>query len=122
MPDTRNTVETDLSPVAMEIIIAAGDGRKLAFDAVDAAAEGDFDRARELLSEAHKHVQHAHRIHTDQIQAEASGSEFPYSVLFSHAQDTLMTVNTEYRVLKKTVAVFERLDARIGRLEQEAAR
>lgn len=117
MPEILNDTEIDLTGVAMQIIIAAGDGRSLAFDAADAAADGDYEKAKSLLADAHKKVQEAHRIHTDQIQAEAAGQRLPYSLLFAHAQDTLMAVNSEYRVLKKTLAVLERFDARLARLE-----
>jgi PTS system cellobiose-specific IIA component len=116
------TGEVDLSPVAMQIIIAAGDGRKLAFEAVDAASNGNFEKSRELLAAAQKKVQEAHRIHTDQIQAEAAGRQTVYSLLFAHAQDTLMTVNTEYRILKKVLGVLESFEGRLSKLEKEIAK
>lgn len=115
-PPTNVTAE-DLTAVAMQIIILAGDARKLIFDAADASADNDFERTDSTLSEAHKKVQEAHRIHTDQIQSEASGVTLPYSMLFAHAQDTLMTVNSEYRVMRKTLAVLRNLESRIARLE-----
>ncbi|WP_198018444.1 PTS lactose/cellobiose transporter subunit IIA, partial [Sedimentibacter sp. B4] len=56
-------------------------------------------------------------IHTDCIQASAAGEPLSYSMLFTHAQDTLMTVNSEFRLVKKLAAVFERVDARLAALE-----
>jgi len=102
----------------MQIIINAGDARKLSFEAADAIAEGDFTTAVELLDQAQVKVREAHRQHTDCIQAAAAGEDLPYSMLFTHAQDTLMTVNSEYRLVRKLTAVFQRIDERLTALEK----
>jgi PTS system cellobiose-specific IIA component len=62
-------------------------------------------------------VREAHTIHTDCIQASAAGEPLPYSMLFTHAQDTLMTVNSEFRLVRKLAAVFAALDARLAAVE-----
>ncbi|MCA0251113.1 MAG: PTS lactose/cellobiose transporter subunit IIA [Actinobacteria bacterium] len=110
--------EDKLVPAAMQIIINAGDARKLSFEAADAIAEGDFTTAVELLDQAQVKVREAHRQHTDCIQAAAAGEDLPYSMLFTHAQDTLMTVNSEYRLVRKLTAVFQRIDERLTALEK----
>lgn len=105
---------------AMQIIILAGDARALTFAAGDALAEADFARADELLEQAQPKLREAHTIHTDCIQASAAGEPLTYSMLFTHAQDTLMTVNSEFRLVRKLSSVFERVDARLDALERTA--
>ena len=113
--------EDKLVPAAMQIIINAGDARKLSFEAADAIAEGDFTTATGLLDQAQIKVREAHRQHTDCIQAAAAGEDMPYSMLFTHAQDTLMTVNSEYRLVRKLSGVFERINSRLNALEGATA-
>ena len=103
----------------MQIIILAGDARKLTFEAGDALAAADFAKAAEQLDVAQDKVRDAHRIHTDCIQAAAAGEHLPYSMLFTHAQDTLMTVNSEFRLVRKLAGVFEAIDARLTALENQ---
>ena len=109
--------EDSLVSAAMQIIILAGDARRLTFEAGDALAAADFAKAGEQLEVAQDKVRDAHRIHTDCIQAAAAGEYLPYSMLFTHAQDTLMTVNSEFRLVKKLATVFESIDARLAALE-----
>jgi PTS system cellobiose-specific IIA component len=109
--------EDALVSAAMQIIILAGDARRLVFEAGDALAEADFVRADELLEQAQLKVREAHTIHTDCIQASAAGEPLPYSMLFTHAQDTLMTVNSEFRLVRKLASVFEHVDGRLSALE-----
>ena len=111
---------TAIAEAAMQIIILAGDSRRLTFEAGDAIAEGDFGLVSDLLEQARAKVREAHTIHTDCIQASAAGEPLGYSMLFTHAQDTLMTVNSEYRLVKKLAGVFERIDTRLDALERTA--
>ncbi len=113
-----NTDEDALVSAAMQIIILAGDARRPTFEAADALAGTDFSGAAELLEQAQGKVREAHTIHTDCIQASAAGEPLAYSMLFTHAQDTLMTVNSEYRLMKKMATLFERLGARLDALER----
>ncbi|MCW5953904.1 MAG: PTS lactose/cellobiose transporter subunit IIA, partial [Propionibacteriaceae bacterium] len=113
--------QDSLVSAAMQIIILAGDARRLTFEAGDALAAADFTGAGDLLDQAQQKVRDAHRIHTDCIQAAAAGEDLPYSMLFAHAQDTLMTVNSEFRLVRKLAVVFERIDTRLVALEGAAA-
>jgi len=110
----------DLAEPSMSIIISAGDGRKVAFDAIEALAAADYAKAGALLEVAQNNFRDAHRVHTECIQAAAS-EEFPYSVLFTHAEDTLMTAEAQFRLIKKLLPVFENLDRRLAAVEAAVA-
>jgi len=103
---------------AMDIIIQAGDARLLIFDALTAMADNDYEKTAEKLQEAQKKMTEAHKIQTDMIQGEAKGEEIGYSLLFTHAQDTLMTIYSELNIAKKLYKVFEPLEKRITGLEK----
>ena len=79
--------------VAMQIVISAGDARNAAGKALDCVAAFDFAGATEHMEEANNHICAAHNAQTEMIQSEIAGTEtIQPSLLFNHAQDTLMTV------------------------------
>lgn len=104
----------DVNAVAMEVIINAGDGRVCIDRAMDCLASLDFDGAEERLAEAGSKVLAAHKAQTATIQAQAAGEEVEYSLLFTHAQDTLMTISAELHMAKKMMPVVRALAARVS--------
>lgn len=112
-------VDNDQAQAAMSIILAAGNAREKVYQAIPAANDGDFEAATGLVSEAQGEITQAHKVHTDHIQAEAGGVETPYSLLFTHAQDTLMTAYSEFRLIKKLMPLFSSFDARLRALEDQ---
>lgn len=103
---------------AMDIILAAGDARDGVYKAIAAATEGDYASATALLDAAQSDIQRAHRVHTAHIQGEASGEATPYSLLFTHAQDTLMTAYSEFRLMKKVMPLLAAFHDRLTALEE----
>ncbi|MFT4104694.1 MAG: PTS lactose/cellobiose transporter subunit IIA [Lacrimispora sp.] len=101
--------EDKVVKVAMEIVIAAGEARNKAGKALDYVEAFDFEQAKKHLEEARKDILKAHNAQTDMIQAEISGEEsIPPSLLFNHAQDTLMTIMTEVNLTEKMIMLFEK--------------
>ena len=103
---------------AMAIILNAGDARVKCKEALDAIAVYDFELAKENLKEAQNKITVAHRVQTNAIQDESAGNESSYSVLFTHAQDTLMTINSEIIIAKQMIKIFESYEKRIAALEK----
>ena len=86
----------ELNQVAMQIILKAGDARNQIQQAVAAAKKGDFAQADELALMARESIRQSHVIHTQMISKEARGDvKIIPTLLFNHAQDTLMTINSE---------------------------
>lgn len=99
---------------AMEMILHAGDGRLNVMQALDALAEDQDELASELLNKAYKDIQEAHKKQTSILQQIAAGEiEEHYSVLFSHAQDTLMTIYSEYNLAIKLLKIVNSLKRKI---------
>jgi PTS system cellobiose-specific IIA component len=103
---------------AMGIIMHAGDARLLIYEALTAISGNDYDSATEKLKEAQKKMTEAHKIQTDMIQGEARGEGIGYSLLFTHAQDTLMTIYSELNLAKQLYKMFESFEQRISKLEK----
>ena len=74
-----------------------------------AMAAGDQERAEELLKEAEELIVKAHNAQTEVIQSQVAGENMEYSLLFIHAQDTIMTINTELRMTKKLLPIVKML-------------
>ncbi|MFV0381983.1 MAG: PTS lactose/cellobiose transporter subunit IIA [Breznakia sp.] len=97
----------ELVEVAMQIILHAGDARIKLEEALKYLKEMDFTKAKEVLIEAEECIRLAHLSQTKVIQDETRGRSYDSSLLFNHAQDTLMTVMSEGKITKQMIEVFE---------------
>lgn len=104
---------------SMSILINSGEARNLIKEAYDNILENKYDLANKCIKEAHKYILEAHKKQTDEIQKEASGDKIEYSLLFSHAQDTMMTINSEFITCKKMLKLFKNVDDRLKNLEEK---
>jgi PTS system cellobiose-specific IIA component len=110
-------MDEELTATAMTIILHAGDARSALRRVYEALAGGDREAAQSALTLARDEIRQAHQAQTDLIQAEAAGAQHTITLLFSHAQDTLMTINSEVVTAGNLLAVFDALDTRITALE-----
>ncbi|MDQ0155813.1 PTS lactose/cellobiose transporter subunit IIA [Robertmurraya andreesenii] len=99
----------ELALISMNVILHAGNARDFVYQAVDKASNGDFDQADELMNQANEEIITAHKAQTETLQKEAEGFDFPFSPLFGHAQDTLMTVKAEMNVMREIIKLYKRL-------------
>ena len=105
--------ETDsLNELSMNILIHAGNARELLVKGLNALEEMDFDVAEDLVKAARKEVVVAHGLQTETLQMEASGEQIRYSTLFCHAQDTLMTAQSEILIGEHMVRLFRKFAAK----------
>ncbi|MDH6366557.1 MULTISPECIES: PTS lactose/cellobiose transporter subunit IIA [unclassified Breznakia] len=95
---------------AMEIILAAGDARSKCMEALEAIANEDITKAESLLKEAQYEITKAHQVQTETIQEEMRDEQSTeYSLLFAHAQDTLMTIYSEINITKQLIKIFNKV-------------
>ena len=102
----------------MQMILHAGDARELIMKALDAVGQGRYEEAQKELIEAKEELRQAHVFQTSVIQSEAAGTKYEYSLLFTHAQDTVMTIFSEMNLAKKIIALYQDMDRRMQVLEQ----
>lgn len=97
----------ELTNAAMQIILAAGDARLLINDAVKKASEKNFSEAENLMIEARKKIAEAHGYQTSIVQTEAAGKKYEYSLLMTHAMDTLMTIASEWNITENMLFLYK---------------
>lgn len=105
--DKKNQNEDDLTTVAMEIILHAGDARLKKDKAIEYSKEGDFQQADELIAEAREDIRQAHLAQTNIIQNETAGRHYELTLLFNHAQDTLMTIMSEVKTAVEIINLYK---------------
>ena len=106
--------ENELIPVAMQIILHAGDARIKITEALKSAKRFDFEEAAQKMKEGKHEITLAHNCQTEIIQNEASGISYGFSLLFAHAQDTLMTINSEVRMAEEMIDILKLIDEKCG--------
>ncbi|MEH7109713.1 PTS lactose/cellobiose transporter subunit IIA [Bacillus sp. JJ1764] len=110
-------IDDNTAKNAMQIILHAGDARVHCMNALKAIENSNFEKAKEEMKRASDEIVKAHHIQTNSISAETQGEVGVYSVLFAHAQDTLMTIYSEINIAKRMIKIFEAYDARLAKLE-----
>ena len=66
------------------------------------------------MNEAEALIVKAHNAQTEVIQSQVSGENMEYSLLFVHAQDTVMTITTELRMTQKLLPIVKMLVEKKG--------
>lgn len=104
-----------LAEKAMQIILHAGDGRKQLQLAINTMLnDGDDGAIQATLDEAKTEITKAHNIQTAVIQEHIEDDGQINSILFIHAQDTLMTINSEMLLVRNMVAMYRKLTEKLN--------
>lgn len=101
--------DEELAQVAMKVILNAGDARNYLDEAAQHLSKLNFDGVDTSLAQADEKILLAHNAQTGMIQRQAAGEKFEYSLLFVHAQDTLMTIDAELHFFKQLLPTFRAL-------------
>ena len=95
--------------IVMGIIMAGGNAKAHAVEAITAAKKGDFTEAEKKLEEANQAIVDAHNTQTEMLTAEARGEHTPIDLYMVHAQDHLMTGVTFVDLAKEIVEVYKKV-------------
>ncbi|MDO4774310.1 MAG: PTS lactose/cellobiose transporter subunit IIA [Aerococcaceae bacterium] len=99
----------EMELIIFEIINHGGTAKALAYEALEAAEQGDYAKAEALLKESDQSLLNAHKIQTKMIQEEAAGKKHEVSVLFVHAQDHLMTAIEARTLIEYLIKLHKRI-------------
>ena len=106
----KTTIE-QLNSAAMQIILHAGDCRNLLNEAInDLLDDKSEEEVKDKITQAKKEITKAHVIQTDMIQSSINEEELQTTVLFTHAQDTLMTINSEVNLVQSMIRLYRKLE------------
>ena len=95
--------------IVMGIIMAGGNAKAHAVEAITAAKKGDFTEAEKKLEEANQAIVDAHNTQTEMLTAEARSEHTPIDLYMVHAQDHLMTGITFVDLAKEIVEVYKKV-------------
>ena len=106
----KTTIE-QLNSAAMQIILHAGDCRNLLNEAInDLLDDKSKEEVKDKITQAKKEITKAHVIQTDMIQSSINEEELQTTLLFTHAQDTLMTINSEVNLVQSMIRLYRKLE------------
>jgi PTS system cellobiose-specific IIA component len=94
-------------------ILHAGNARKMISDAYTALSEFNFEVARKKIEQAREEAIFAHREQSKIIKSESEGDSLEFSLLLTHAQDTLMTAVSEIQIAKNMITIVEKLHSEL---------
>ena len=97
----------ELNEKSMEMIVAAGAARTALNQALDNI--DDVEKYDALMEEARKKITESHTAQTKVLQGTITDVNFYPNILFTHAQDTLMTIMSELNTAKAIGKVYRRL-------------
>ena len=106
----------ELNNAAMQMILHAGNCRNLLNEALHATTQEESQEVvNAKLKEAKKEITIAHKIQTDMIQSTIEDEELQTTLLFTHAQDTLMTINSEVNMTNHMIQMYRVLEEKAGK-------
>jgi len=91
----------------INIIANGGEGRSHAMNAIRLAKEGDFQAAEEALKLAEQALVKGHRVQSNLLKEEASGTKNEVTILMVHAQDHLMNAMTVLDLAKEIIFIHQ---------------
>lgn len=96
----------NITEIAFQIILYAGNGKTCAMEAIQEAKQDNFAKADELIEEAGDELALAHQYQTQLLQKEASGEENTVTVMLIHSQDHLMTSMTVRDLATEIIEIY----------------
>ncbi|MBQ9328721.1 MAG: PTS lactose/cellobiose transporter subunit IIA [Solobacterium sp.] len=102
----------ELNEKSMEMIVAAGEARSALNQALEAI--DDIEKYDELMEEARKAITRSHTAQTKVLQGTITDPDFYPNILFTHAQDTLMTVMSEINTARSIGKVYRKVLEKIN--------
>ncbi len=108
-----NITNEELNNAAMQIILHAGNCRNLLNEALLLLEDKENNELIDSkMKEAKKEITEAHKIQTNMIQTTIEDDQLNSTLLFSHAQDTLMTIYSELNIAGHIIRLFKKMNER----------
>lgn len=100
-----------LELTAFEIISAVGTARSSYIEAIQKAKAGDFDGAKQMITEGDDMFVQGHHAHAKLLQVEAeNGQGSAVSLIILHAEDQLMSAEGFKTIALEFIDLYQRLE------------
>ncbi|WP_340373490.1 PTS lactose/cellobiose transporter subunit IIA [Peribacillus sp. FSL E2-0218] len=83
-----------MQTAALQIISYSGEARSHFVEAIREGRAGHYQKADVLIKAGEEAYNKIHQVHFSLIQKEANGDTLPFSLLFIHAEDQMLTTET----------------------------
>ena len=100
-------MDNETQKIALEIIAYSGEARSVAFSALQAAKNNQFEEANSLMKQAEEIAKKAHKTQTELLINEAQGNKISLDILLIHAQDHLMTCMLAFDLIKELIELYK---------------
>lgn len=111
----KKATTEELNNAAMQMILFAGNSRNLINEALRSIEDGlQQELVDGKMKAAKEEITKAHKIQTDMIQSTIEDDELQTTLLFTHAQDTLMTIYSELNMANHLIKMFRLLERKAG--------
>lgn len=100
----------ELQSIAFEIITIIGEAKSHYMNAIALAKDNKIEEANETIKKGNKVLAEAHTKHFDCIQKEANGEQLPFSILFMHSEDQLLSTEIMRDMAVQLITVYEEMN------------
>ncbi len=97
--------------IGFSMIMAAGDSKNLAMEAMDLAEAGNMEQAQGKLEEATEKLNEAHKAHQGCLTRLANGEEVGAGLILTHAMDHLTAAELTIQTAQRVMRLCQRLSA-----------
>lgn len=95
-----------------KIISSVGTARSLYIEAIQAAKNGQFEKARELVKEGVEKFREGHCAHAGLLTQEAAGEGVAVSMILMHSEDQLMSAEGFKMIAEEFIDVYQKMGKR----------
>lgn len=96
--------------MSFNIILHAGNAKTLVMQSMEAAENGAFDQASQILEEANAEMLAAHEQHHSLLTKLANGEGVNVDLMMVHAENHLNSAAEEILMAKHFIKVYQRLE------------
>lgn len=96
-----------LELISFQIISSVGTAKSMYIEALQAAKEGNFIQADNMIKQADEVFTEGHKAHAGLIQQEANGQNIEFKLLLMHAEDQLMATDTIAILIKEMIEMYK---------------
>lgn len=100
-----------LELICFQIISASGGAKSAYMAALEAAKEGNYEEAENMIKEGDEMLNQGHAPHATLVQQEAAGNSPEVSLILIHAEDQMMGAETFKDMVEQMIDVYKEIDA-----------
>lgn len=102
--------EMNWEVMCFQMITAAGEAKSNYMEALQEVKDNNYKKADELIKEGDKSFALVHDMHTDLVQKECSGEKVEVTLLMTHVEDQMMSVEVIKILVLELYEIYKRME------------